>query len=463
MGKLGKLKTENNQSLSETKKTNEGSLIIGAILFLFGLLTFILQYFALNQFYDLAIERTAKVLLPEIKNLFDDIEKELLEENLDYINLGLDQLVYNDIEGLRILAIRSLEIPDIRGVYAYDSKGKLLDLPTNIEKEKMRFFSLEKVVDTGKTTNFQSDALSIVFPMGEQAEVGFLELIVDPKPDIIPERNAIKSQVIKQGLIVFLFGSILLLFVFTLFFKRLQKAEAQLLAKTDDLKQSNQRLVMACKTAGLGAITAHLMHAIKSPLMGLKNLEFGGDKADSKIADQALQSTTKQIENLVHETMNCLKEYELDEESYSFEAQELLCMTAKKFNQEEKADCVSIISSQWDKININNLQANLLLPILQNLVQNALESGSKTKVFLQLEKVAERIAFLVADNGPGVPKQVKEDLFSPTRSDKENGSGLGLAICKELAEQMNGQILLRSSTGKGSTFSVEIQTAEGLL
>ena len=108
----------------------------------------------------------------------------------------------------------------------------------------------------------------------------------------------------------------------------------------------------------------------------------------------------------------------------------------------------------------NNLQANLLLPILQNLVQNALESGSKTKVFLQLEKVAERIAFLVADNGPGVPKQVKEDLFSPTRSDKENGSGLGLAICKELAEQMNGQILLRSSTGKGSTFSVEIQTAE---
>jgi signal transduction histidine kinase len=205
------------------------------------------------------------------------------------------------------------------------------------------------------------------------------------------------------------------------------------------------------------------MHAIKSPLMGLKNLELGEDKADSKLAAQALQSTTKQIENLVHETMNCLKEYELDEESYSFEARELLYMTAKKFNQEGKGSCVSIISSQWDKININNLQANLLLPILQNLVQNALESGSKTKVFLQLEKVAGRIAFLVADNGPGVPKQVKEDLFSPTRSIKEHGSGLGLAICKELAEQMNGQILLRSSTSKGSTFSVEIHAAGDML
>jgi signal transduction histidine kinase len=456
VGKLDKLKTEN-------KKSKEGRLIIAVILFLFGLLTFVLQYFALNQFYNLAIERTAKVLLPEIKNLYNDIDTEILEENLDYINLGLDQLVYDDLEALRTLAIRSLEIPDIRGVYAYDSKGKLLDLPTNIEKEKRRFFSLEKVVDAGKTTNFQSDALSIVFPMGEQAEVGFLELIVDPKPDIIPEQNAIKSQVIKQGLIVFLFGSILLLFVFGLFFKRLQKAEAQLLAKTEDLKHSNQRLVMACKTAGLGAITAHLMHAIKSPLMGLKNLELDGDKADSKIAEQALQSTTKQIENMVHETMNCLKEYELDEESYSFEAHELLCMTTIKFKQEEKGDCVSIISSKWDKVKINNLQANLLLPILQNLVQNALESGRNTKVFLRLEKVAGRIAFLVADNGPGIPKHIKDDLFSPTRSNKEHGSGLGLAICKQLAEQMNGGIFLKSSTAKGSTFCVEIQPAEELL
>ena len=79
------------------KKSKEGRLIIGAILFLFGLLTVVLQYFALNQFYNLAIERTANVLLPIINNLFEDIEKELLEENLDYINLGLDQLVYDDI------------------------------------------------------------------------------------------------------------------------------------------------------------------------------------------------------------------------------------------------------------------------------------------------------------------------------------------------------------------------------
>ncbi|MBT3666524.1 MAG: sensor histidine kinase [Opitutae bacterium] len=458
------MKTENNQSFTKTKKSKEGRLIIGATLFLFGLLTFVLQYFALNQFYNLAIERTANALLPEINNLFEDIEKELLEENLDYINLGLGQLVYDDIEGLRILAMRSLEIPDVRSVYAYDSKGKLLELPTNIEKLKSRFFSLDQGKEVEKITQFEGDQLCIVFPIGEQAEVGFLELIVDAELNIIPERNAIKAKVIEQGLIVFLVGSILILFVFSIFFKRLQKSEAQLLAKTEDLKHTNQRLVMACKTAGLGAITAHLMHAIKSPLMGLKNLELGGDKSDSKLAEQALQSATKQIESMVHETINCLKEYELDEESYSFEAHELLCMTASKFEQDDgKSNCVSIISSQWDKIKINNLQANLLLPILQNLVQNALETDTRTKVFLQLEKVDSRITFLIADNGPGVPEQMKENLFSPTQSGKEHGSGLGLAICKGLAEQMNGIVFMRSSTSNGTTFCVEIQPEGDLL
>ena len=115
------------------------------------------------------------------------------------------------------------------------------------------------------------------------------------------------------------------------------------------------------------------------------------------------------------------------------------------------------------KIKINNLQANLLLPILQNLVQNALETDTRTKVFLQLEKVDSRITFLIADNGPGVPEQMKENLFSPTQSGKEHGSGLGLAICKGLAEQMNGIVFMRSSTSNGTTFCVEIQPEGDLL
>lgn len=456
MGKLDRLKKEKNQSFVSTKK-----FIISSTLFLFGLLTFFLQYFALNQFYNLAIERTTNSISPKIKILFESIEKELLEENLDYINLGLEELVYDDLEALRILALRSLEVSDVQSVYAYNAYGELLDLPTNIEKTKARISPI--IIKSAKIkTKFLEDELSIVLPIGEDPEIGFLEVNIDPEQKIIPERKEIKSQVIKQGLMVFIFGSTLLLVIFQIFFKKLDRTEAQLIAKTKDLKNSNKRLIIACKTAGLGAITAHLMHAIKSPLMGLKNIELNQEKHEAEMAGKVLNDTTKQIESMVHETMNCLKEYELDEESYTFEANELLSLTAKKFDTEENRDRVKIISSKWDKIKINNLQANLLLPILQNLVQNALESGQETKVFLNIEKMDDKIVFLVADNGPGIKGEIKDNLFSPSKSLKKHGSGLGLVICKGLAEQINGTIFLKSSSTNGSTFCVEINSLKEL-
>ena len=462
MGKLGNLKNEKIKNSLQKKNFQKRKFIIGTTLLLFGALTFILQYFALEQFYNLAIERTANSLSPIIKNLFDDIERELLEENLGYIDLGLEELIYDEMEGLSLLALRSLEVSDVISVYAYNHKGKLLNLPTNLEKERSRLFSLEEVKSRKKITKFQEDELSIIFPIGELAELGFLELNINPKPNIIPERKAIKSQVIKQGLIVFITGSILLFFVFSVFFKQLEVAESQLLAKTEDLKHTNHRLVLACKTAGLGAITAHLMHAIKSPLMGLKNLELTEKNSDKKMVHNVLNSTTKQIENLVNETMNCIKEFELDEDSYSFEACEILSLTTRKFDQKIWGDRVGIIANKWDHVKINNLQANLLLPILQNLVQNALETNRSTKVFLEVKKLNENLNFLISDNGSGIPEQIRENLFTPIQSAKENGSGLGLAICKGLTEQLGGKILLKSSTEQGTTFCVEIRPNERL-
>jgi nitrogen-specific signal transduction histidine kinase len=72
-----------------------------------------------------------------------------------------------------------------------------------------------------------------------------------------------------------------------------------------------------------------------------------------------------------------------------------------------------------------------------------------------VEKKDDSFLFNVMDNGPGVPELLKEKLFSPMQSKKKNGSGIGLAICKELAEQINAKIFLKSSTDKGSTFCIQ--------
>jgi K+-sensing histidine kinase KdpD len=197
------------------------------------------------------------------------------------------------------------------------------------------------------------------------------------------------------------------------------------------------------------------MHALKSPLMGLKNLELdAGDRMEA--TEENLRATTRKIENLIAQTLNTLRECDLNEESYSFEAQEVLNLVANKFNEEESGLRVSVLESAAVDQKIDNLKANLILPILHNLIQNSIDSGPDVKVFLLAELKNESLTLSVRDNGPGIPEGLKDSLFKPIQSQKENGSGIGLAICKELADRADATVMLDKSTDKGTSFTVEI-------
>ncbi len=71
-------------------------------------------------------------------------------------------------------------------------------------------------------------------------------------------------------------------------------------------------------------------------------------------------------------------------------------------------------------------------------------------------------AFVFTDNGIGMSKEFLEKLFEPfsreedSRVSKIEGTGLGMAIARNIARKMNGDILVESTEGKGSRFTVEL-------
>jgi two-component system NtrC family sensor kinase len=68
----------------------------------------------------------------------------------------------------------------------------------------------------------------------------------------------------------------------------------------------------------------------------------------------------------------------------------------------------------------------------------------------------EIVEITVADNGPGIPRAMIDQVFEPFVTTKEpgRGTGLGLAVCARLVEAMGGAIRAESREGDGATFTV---------
>lgn len=99
--------------------------------------------------------------------------------------------------------------------------------------------------------------------------------------------------------------------------------------------------------------------------------------------------------------------------------------------------------------------------VLKNLLSNAFKFTGHGGVTLEIDWSSERSMFVfsVADTGIGIPKEKQELIFEVfqqadgTTSRKFGGSGLGLSICREISGLLNGDIMVDSKEGKGSTFT----------
>jgi len=102
--------------------------------------------------------------------------------------------------------------------------------------------------------------------------------------------------------------------------------------------------------------------------------------------------------------------------------------------------------------------------VLTNLVVNSVRYTDVGEVQVSMETVGnppERLRFVVADTGPGIPEDVLPTLFEPdkvvtTSARRGEGSGIGLAIVRTLVDHLGGTLQVTSALGKGTTFTVEI-------
>ncbi len=114
---------------------------------------------------------------------------------------------------------------------------------------------------------------------------------------------------------------------------------------------------------------------------------------------------------------------------------------------------------------------NRLRQVLSNLLSNALKFTSSGEVVVRVGPLADgptqaRVQLAVTDTGIGIEPERQALIFeSFSQNDASTarlygGSGLGLAIVKRLTEIMDGQIVVDSEPGVGSTFSLMLPFAK---
>lgn len=93
--------------------------------------------------------------------------------------------------------------------------------------------------------------------------------------------------------------------------------------------------------------------------------------------------------------------------------------------------------------------------IIMNFLSNAVKFTEKGEIVLNMMLLeGGNVKISVKDTGPGIPEKLLPKVFDRFEKNKsiKQGTGLGLSICKNLAELLGGDIIVRSTLGVGSEF-----------
>ncbi len=273
------------------------------------------------------------------------------------------------------------------------------------------------------------------------------------------EFKSMDQKLAWQAGLAFFGAAAVVILVLAWAFDRLEKANRLMREQGIDLARANQELDFSAKMNAIGAISAHLIHGLNNPLVGLEG--YTADKAlseensDKGEAWLLARDSTRRLRGIINEVLTLLRDEAGGSLDYTLTSSDILEMTRKRCAAAAASVGVEISLVSEVSFVLPARTANLVGLVLYNLANNAIYvSPLGSKVVLEARKTESRAEFLVSDQGSGIPDAVRGCLFQPKASTKEGGSGMGLAISSRLARHAGGCLELLRSDTHGTVFQL---------
>lgn len=262
------------------------------------------------------------------------------------------------------------------------------------------------------------------------------------------------------------------------------------------LKESQAQVIQQEKMATIGLLAAGVAHEINNPIGFITSnlsslgkytdklvqfIEFQG-QALEKCADEATRSSfadMKQqikLEYLITDLRELITESLDGSRRVSKIVQDLQNFSRVDSSEAVPCDLTETIMSTINMVRheikyvaeldlrLENLprvtcQPQQIGQVVMNLLMNAAHSiQGKGLITLATSQVGDSVEICVTDNGCGISPEHLERIFEPFFTTKEagRGTGLGLAISHDIVKRHGGELLVESTTDRGTTFTVRL-------
>ncbi len=220
--------------------------------------------------------------------------------------------------------------------------------------------------------------------------------------------------------------------------------------KLQDIANRQQRL------AAMGQMAAGLAHQVRTPLASAMLYTSQIQKAEHQpeIRHKALEkilASLRYLQKLINDMLMYAKGGEFSSNAVSI-AQLLVAFKSRIEPRILQNNTRLLIKCDMHNTHITG-SIDALVSVLMNLAENAMEAcGHDCMIELNVYQQEDYLILAVADNGPGISAEQQLRIFEPFYSARDGGTGLGLAVARSIAQAHQGDLLVKSETGKGSTF-----------
>lgn len=228
------------------------------------------------------------------------------------------------------------------------------------------------------------------------------------------------------------------------------------LDRTDRLKRLIQETSSIEQQKTNRLMMRSMSHEIKNPLSGIRG---SAQLLESELGEQELKEFTRviikesdRLTNLVNRVMGSHQRYDEQPVNIHYVVEHVI-----KLAQGAEAGRVNIIRDYDPSLPEFLGDSEQLIQAVLNVVNNGIQAqsdndvttiGLRTRLELgfTIDKILHRqvIRLQIWDDGPGVPKEIKEFVFNPMITGRAEGTGLGLSITQEVIQRHGGLIALES-------------------